>query len=151
MELEKSCKLLGYKMDSLHYLMRKLKISEQELYSPVRSREYTQKRWVIMWFYRCAGKTYSEIGRKLHKDHTSVIHGCQVMSDTIKAIAEEYLKKYVSEVLNEKIEIEETPKKKTYIKVPDYKHSKSVVRGVNLEELQKKKVKPHWSRRKWDR
>jgi hypothetical protein len=124
-------------MTSREWILQQLDMREDELLSPCRRKEYAEKRWVVIWFYRAAGKSYPFIARKVGKDQSSIRHACRHASATTKMLAEEYLRRYITEVLHEEPEIKETlpPEKKiVWVKRPDYKHSRSVMMEVEVEE-----------------
>ena len=45
-------------MDSKAWLLDQLGMTEEKLYSSCRQRDLVNKRWVMMWFYRAAGKSF---------------------------------------------------------------------------------------------
>lgn len=137
-------------MTSIEWLLGQLGITEEELASSSRERKLSNKRWLVMWFYRRMGKSYPQIGRKIGKDQSSVRYGCLNIPTGLKMLAEEYLCRYVTEVLHQTpdftpIEPEEKEKPKVTIKVPDYKNNITRFMEVYVDSL-----KPVKRIRKWD-
>lgn len=135
-------------MDSLNYILRALDFSYADLFSPKRDITTIQKRWCVMWFFKVQGRNYLEIARKLHMDHTSVRNGCLKIDDTLKALAEELYMRYASDELHENIP--ERPKKTITKKVPDYKHSCTVVKEIVLKE-KPETILDNLYKRRWNR
>lgn len=52
-------------------------VSGDDVLSDARARYVINARHVAIWLMRDAGRTYSEIGREMGRDHTSVIHACR--------------------------------------------------------------------------
>lgn len=136
-------------MKSIDWLLDQLNVRREIFFSPQQSRDIVEKRWVAMWFYRCAGKSFLEIARKVGRDHTTVLHGCKTMNVTLKNLAEELLMKYASEVSKTGVSFEPTEPKKITIKIPDYKHSKIVFKEVD-ENLLPKTIDQHWREHGWN-
>lgn len=124
-------------MKSIDWILAHLNISRTDFFSKKQTRDITQKRWVVIWFYWVAGKNYSEIARKIGKNHTTVIHAINKMDATIKNLAEELLMLYATEVSKTSINFTHTEKPKVLKKVPDYKHSKVVEKEVDFDEVNK--------------
>lgn len=149
MEIETACNLLDYKMDSLQYALRKLNLSYYDLCSERRhGKALADKRWAVFYFLRLGGKSYSYIGNVTKHDHSSVMYAIKHITPTIKAVAEELFCLYVTEILHEPCpEFPELKRKeKVLIKVPDYKHSKTVTKAVDVDEA----CKPIKRIRRWD-
>lgn len=133
-------------MRSIDWILAHLNIKKADFFSGKHTRDIVQKRWVAIWFYYAAGKNYSEIARKVGRDHTSVINAIKKMDATIKNLAEELLMLYSSEMSKTNIEFQHTEKPKVIKKVPDYAHSKIVLKEVDFDEANK----PIKRIRKWD-
>lgn len=139
-------------MKSREWLLNQLGMTSEELQSGRRGKN-TAKRWVVMWFYRAAGKSYPYIGRKTGHDQLSVRYGCINAPQTIKMLAEEYLRRYITEVLHETPSFAPTlpeEKPKTFIKIPDYKTSQVITKEVDIDDV-KKPIKQVWNDKRWDR
>ena len=137
-------------MTSREWLLNELNMTLEQLLSKCRRKGYSDKRWVIMWFYRAAGKSYPYIARKIGKDQSSVRYACEKMPQALKSHAEKLFMRYVTEVLGEKTDFEPTEAPKVKVKVPDYKHSKVVFKDVEQDKVVKT-VKQNWQDRRWDR
>lgn len=124
-------------MKSIDWILAHLNISRTDFFSKKQTRDITQKRWVVIWFYWVAGKNYSEIARKIGKDRSTVCHAINKMDVTLKNLAEELLMLYATEVSKTKVEFQHTEKPKVLKKVPDYKHSKVVEKEVDFDEANK--------------
>ena len=133
-------------MKSIDWILAHLNISRTDFFSKKKTRDIIQKRWVAIWFYWVAGKNYSEIARKVGRDHTSVFNAIKKMDVTIKNLAEELLMLYATEVSKTSINFTHTEKPKVTVKVPDYKNSKVVEKEVDFDEANK----PIKRIRKWD-
>lgn len=133
-------------MKSIDWILAHLNISRTDFFSKKKTRDIIQKRWVAIWFYWVAGKNYSEIARKVGRDHTSVFNAIKKMDVTIKNLAEELLMLYATEVSKTSINFTHTEKPKVTVKVPDYAHSKIVLKEVDFDEANK----PIKRIRKWD-
>ena len=133
-------------MRSIDWILAHLNIKKADFFSKKQTRDITQKRWVVIWFYWVAGKNYSEIARKIGKNHASVINAIKKMDTTLKNLAEELLMLYSSEVSKTNIDFQHTEKPKVLKKVPDYAHSKIVLKEVDFDEANK----PIKRIRKWD-
>ena len=135
METIEACKLLDCKIDSLHFLCRELNLKIGDLLNYGRhEKELANKRWVVMYFYRLAGKSFPEIGKITNHNHTSVLYACKNIDDTTKAIAEELYIKYVTEIMKKpisSINYSKFSKRRMVLKkIPDYKHSKVILKEV---------------------
>lgn len=133
-------------MESREWILRQLGMSLEQLFSNCRRKGFSDKRWLVVWFYRASGKTYPYIARMIGKDQSSVRYACENMSPTIKALAEEYLFQYITEELHEKTDFIPMEKPKVKVRVPDYKHSVIVEADVDFDKSKKefKKI------RRWD-
>lgn len=52
-------------------------ISVADAAGPARDRETAYKRFHVMWLLRQGGLSFVQIGKKLNRDHTSVMTGCR--------------------------------------------------------------------------
>lgn len=132
-------------MDSKDWLLNQLGMTEEQLYSTCRQRDLVNKRWVMMWFYRAAGKSFPYIGNKMKRNHTTVVSACKTATPMIKALAEELLFQYITQVLGEKTDFEPAEKPKVKIKVPDYHNN-----ITKFVEVDKDSIKPMKKLRSWD-
>jgi len=132
-------------MDSKAWLLDQLGMTEEQLYSSCRQRDLVNKRWVMMWFYRAAGKSFPYIGNKMKRNHATVVSACKTASPTVKSLAEELLFEYITQVLGEKTDFEPAEKPKVKIKVPDYHNN-----ITKFVEVDKDSIKPQRKIRKWD-
>lgn len=123
-------------------------MSEKQLFTRGRcNKKISNKRWVVMWFYRSMGKSYTQIADIVRHDHSSCLYGCKNADSNLKALAENLLYEYITQILHEKpdfIPLEAEPKKVT-IKVPDY--HKNITKYI---EVDKNSIKPQKKIRKWD-
>lgn len=134
-------------IDSKTWLLNELDMTEEELYSPRRDK-YSEKRWVMMWFYRVAGKSYPQIARIIRHDHSTCRHGCVYSPASLKRYAEELFCRYMTEVRHEPPDFKLTvpeEKPKVTIKVPDY--HQNITKFI---EVDKDSIKPQRKIRKWD-
>ena len=139
-------------MKSIDWLLNELKIQKKVFFSSKKTRDIVETRWVAMWFYRLSGKSYLEIGRKIGRDHTTVMNGCAKISDSLKIFAESLFTRYKEEVCQEKVSFEPTPPpttKKIIIKVPDYKHSKIILKEIE-ETLLPQSITQNWRAHGWN-
>jgi hypothetical protein len=136
---------MSYEMQSRDWLLNQLGMTEEQLYSSCRQRDLVNKRCVMMWFYRAAGKSFPYIGKILKKNHTTVISACKKLPPSVKALAEEMLFEYITQVLGEKTDFEPAEKPKVKIKVPDYHNN-----ITKFVEVDKDSIKPQRKIRKWD-
>lgn len=126
------------KLDSLQFICNKIGVTPHDLFEAGRygGKENVKKRWAVFYFYHLMGKSYPCIAKITHKNHTSVMHGVKNIDPDTKAVAEEFFCQYVTKVLGEPApKIEKTEEKKFMVwkKVPDYKHSKTVMKQVEVK------------------
>ena len=132
-------------MDSKDWLLKHLDMTEEQLYSNCRQRDLVNKRWVMMWFYRAAGKSFPYIGNKMKRNHATVVSACKNAPAQIKSFAEHLLFEYITQVLGQKTDFEPAEKPKVKIKVPDYHNN-----ITKFVEVDKDSIKPQRKIRKWD-
>jgi hypothetical protein len=136
---------MSYEMQSRDWLLKQLGMTEEQLYSSCRQRDLVNKRWVMMWFYRAAGKSFPYVGNKMKRNHATVVSACKKLPPSVKALAEEMLFEYITQVLGEKTDFEPAEKPKVKIKVPDYHNN-----ITKFVEVDKDSIKPQRKIRKWD-
>ena len=71
----------------------RLGIPFEEIMGRSRKAEVVMARQVWWWFLRDLSFGYSEIGRMFGRDHSTVIHGVNRVSDLIR-LNDEYLNRY---------------------------------------------------------
>ena len=133
-------------MNSKEWLLEKLNFREDQLLSESRQKDWVQKRWVMVWFYRKAGKSFPYIAEKLGRNHQTIIHACKNATPLVKALAEHLLFEYITEVLKKKTDFEpfEEEKKKIKIKVPDYKNNITKFIEVDADSIKPMKKIRSW-------
>lgn len=139
---------MSCKMGSQEWLLKQLGMTEEQLYSNSRQKDLVNKRWVMMWFYRAAGKSFPYIGNKMKRNHATIVSACKIITPTIKSLAEHLLFEYITQVLHEKPDFkpyEPDPEPKVKIKVPDY--HQNITKFI---EVDKDSIKPMRKLRRWD-
>jgi chromosomal replication initiation ATPase DnaA len=61
-------------------------VSVADILSPKRKQPIARARQLVMWEARRQGASFSEIGRYLARDHTSVIHGVNRIEQLMKEL-----------------------------------------------------------------
>lgn len=68
-------------------ICKALKVTKDQIHSVSRKRNVTLARQAVMyWAYRSSGLSLEEIGRRINRDHTSVLYGKQVYPEKRKAM-----------------------------------------------------------------
>lgn len=134
-------------MGSKEWLLKELNFSENELYSNRRDQLFTNKRWVMMWFYHKFGLNIGQMHQKLGRDRASIRHALIHISPILKGLAEELLHRYITEVLHENpnFTIQKAEPETEIIRQPDYLHS-----CIVEKEVIKKPKKPVERVSKWN-
>ena len=61
-----------------------LGIQAVHVFSPTRKRDVVFARHMVMYLLRQSGHKYTAIGRFMHRDHATVIHGCRSIEDRME-------------------------------------------------------------------
>lgn len=119
-------------MTSREWLLKELSFTESELYSNRRDALFTNKRWVMIWFYHKLGLKGGQIKQKLGRDRASIRHALIHISPILKGLAEELLHRYITEVLHETPDfmVEKVEPETEIVKQPDYLHSRVIEKEV---------------------
>lgn len=118
-------------MDSKQWLLKELNFSDDELYSR-RKGDYTNKRRVIIWFYKKYGMSINAIKNRIGLDRSTIAYGIRNISPVLKGLAEEYLHRYITEELHQKPNFTIKRKEPFMVKIkqPDYKHGTVIEKEV---------------------
>lgn len=132
-------------MDARDWILKQLNLPLNELLSRRREKDLVDKRRVVIWFFHKMGLNGKVIGRKINKERSTVTQALQSTGFTIKALAENLLHRYITEVLHEVPDFEPIVTEKVTIKIPDYKNNTTITKQVNKDE-----IKPIRKIRKWE-
>lgn len=97
-------------MECLEFACKELGTTKNEIRARTRNNKIVAKRWMIVCFMYELGMNYNQIGRKIMRDHQTIMHAVECADRNIWYVAEELLCKYEALI---------SPKKK----VPNYKNS----------------------------
>jgi hypothetical protein len=98
-------------MERVDFACRELETNREVIRGRARDNKTVYKRWIIACFLYKLGLNYSQIGRKLNRDHQTIMHALDNSTTSMWDIAYHILVKYDDYI---------APKKK----VPNYKNSK---------------------------
>lgn len=59
-------------------------VPDYEILGESRIREFVRARQYAMWKCREQGYSFPEIGRVFNRDHTTIIHGCNVINEIME-------------------------------------------------------------------
>lgn len=136
-------------MDSRDWILKNVNLTKEDLFAKRRKDKATSnKRWVVMCFFRAMGKSYPAIAKITKHDQSSCRHGCTAADYNIKNVAEELFCRYVTEVLHEpKPEpnfLQPPEPKKVRVKVPDYHANMTYFVEIPEDEIKKPEKIRSW-------
>lgn len=80
----------------LKFVCRELGVSIDDIWGKGKNKNLLAKRWIVICFLYLAGLNFSEIGRKVQKDHQTVIHALDNANKDMWYVAGELICKYVA-------------------------------------------------------
>ena len=97
-------------MNCVDFACKELGIEKELIRSATKTKEVVAKRWTIICFLDALCFNYNEIGRKVNRDHQTVMHALKKATTDIKYVGRELACKYEAFI---------SPKKK----IANYKNS----------------------------
>ena len=97
-------------MECVKFACNELGISRDVIISRCRTAKVVAKRWMIICFLHELGLNYNEIGRKVNRDHQTIMNAVNKADINAWHVGRELLRKYDTLI---------SPKKK----IPNYKNS----------------------------
>lgn len=104
-------------MNCVDFACKELGIDKELIWSAKKTKDVLAKRWTIICFLDALCLNYNDIGRKVNRDHQTVMHALSNATNDMKYVGRELACKYEALI---------SPKKK----VPNYKKSKIEVVNV---------------------
>lgn len=104
-------------MNCVDFACKELGIEKELIWSTNKTKQVVAKRWTIICFLDALCFSYNEIGRKVQRDHQTVMYALNNANKDMKYVGRELACKYESFI---------SPKKK----VPNYKSSRVEVVNV---------------------
>lgn len=98
-------------MERVEFACRELGVKKEVIIGRTRTNKVVAKRWIVICFLFKLGLNYNQIGRKVQRDHQTIMHALSQADSTLWDIAYHIMVKYEDYI---------SPKKK----VPNYKNSK---------------------------
>lgn len=139
--------------DTLDWLCGQIGARRDEVLSQRQYRDLVNKRRIVIAFFHFLKKSTPWIGAVINKDHSTVVTVLKNLPTEYYNMALKLYEKYEVEINGRNIEElkVEAIKKTVWKKVPDYKHSCTIMKEVEIGEKQKYGLPPVQNNKGWNK